>query len=100
MALAEFEQEGRLGGYSGRLTTAITDDVMGALLKPEMFPSIIPANVHQLDSVEGTAASPGRRGGMGRLAEERVLNGHQATPVGRSVADSEIVANVSEKTDV
>ena len=58
--LPEVCPDRRIAGDDVRLVAAIGDDVMGALLNPQVLAAEVPPDVHQLHGVQRTAPAPRR----------------------------------------
>ena len=71
VGLAEVIPDGGRPRDDVGLVAAVGDDVVRALLERQMLATEVPADVHQLHSVERAAAAPRRAGRMGRLAAKR-----------------------------
>ena len=72
--LAEVVPDGGVGRHDVRLVAAVGDDVMRALLQPQVLAAEVPADVHQLHGVERRPAAPRRASGVGALALEGVFH--------------------------
>ena len=75
--LAEVIPDGRFGGDYVGLVAAVDDDVMRALLEPQVLAAEFPPDVHQVRGVEGAAPLPGCASSVGSLAVKEVLHGDQ-----------------------
>ena len=83
-----------------RLVAAVGDDVMRALLDPEVLAAVVPPNVHQLDRVERAAPVPGRTGAVGALTFEQIFDRDQPVAPALPPADVHAVADVGIEHDV
>ena len=100
LQLAEKIPDARVGGHHVRLVATVGDDIVRTLLQAQVLAAIVPADVHQLDGIERTAAAPWRHGGVGGFAAKRVFDRNQAGVRARAPGGLEIVADVGEKDDV
>lgn len=98
--LAEVVPDRRGAGDDVGLVAAVGDDVVRALLERHVLAVVVPADVHQLDGVEGALAAPRRTGGMRGLSLEAVLHRHEARAVAVAPRDAEVGAHVGEERDV
>ena len=100
VGLSEEVPDGGGRGHHVGLVAAVGDDVVRALLDAEVLAAEVPANVHQLDRVEGAAPVPGRAGPVRALALEQVLDRHHAVAPALAPARGHVAADVRVEDDV
>ena len=100
IGLAEVIPVAGVRGDDVWLVAAVHDDVVGALDGAEELALKAPADVHEFDRGEGAATLPRGDGGVGAFASELVADGDGAEGGESSVADGEIIGDVSEEDGV
>src|SRR2546423_109763 len=85
----------------GGLISAVRDHVMRALCETEMLAAEVPADVHELDSIERASAAPRSSGCVSAFALEHVLDAHQSVLIQRrSPRHAHVGRDVREQANV